>query len=108
MCVLLYLCVAGGDVFVGAAVLLVGVSAVGSDDVDVAGNDEAENLLARPEGPRLQDGRLGYLAVPRGEEHQQVHHLALRGQRDGSEGDYFLLTCVKDHAHYSHINPLIW
>lgn len=93
MCVSLYLGVPGGDVLVGATVLLVRVSAVGTNDVDVARDDEAEDLLARPEGPRFQDGWLGHLAVPRRKEHQQVHHLTLKGQRDGSEKD-----CLKDHA----------
>lgn len=65
--------------FVGPAVLLVRVGAVRSDDVDVSRDDQAEHLLARPERPRLQDGRLRHLAVPRGQEHQQVHHLTLQG-----------------------------
>lgn len=69
--------VSGRDVFVGPAVLLVGVGAVCSDHVDVSGNDEAEDLLARPQRTGLDDGGLGDLAVPRGEEHEQVHHLAL-------------------------------
>lgn len=70
MCVSLYLGVPGRDVLVGAAVLLVRVSAVGTDYVDVARDDETEDLFARPEGPGFQDGGLGHLAVPRGEEHQ--------------------------------------
>lgn len=63
--------------FVGPTVLLVWVGAVCSDGVDVARDDEAEDLLARPERPGLQDGWLGHLAVPRGQEHQEVHHIAL-------------------------------
>lgn len=62
---------------VGPAVFLVGVGAVRSDHVDVSGNDEAEDLLACPQGAGLDDRRLGDLAVPRGEEHEQVHHLTL-------------------------------
>ena len=69
---------------------------MGADDVDVAGDDETEYLLARPERSGLQDGRLGHFAVPRGEEHQQVHHLAL--QVEIGPKNYFLFTCVKDHA----------
>ena len=65
-------------------------------EVDLAGDDEGEQLLARPQGPagegdgegdgesdgggeapRLEDGRRGHLAVPGVQEHQQVHHLLL-------------------------------
>ena len=77
--------VPGRDVFVGPAVLLVWMGAVGPDHVDVSGDDEAEDLLSRPKGAGLDDGRLGDLAVPRGEEHQQVHHLSLPWERAADE-----------------------
>lgn len=54
---------------VRAAVLVVGVGAVGADAVDVAWYDEGEDLLARPQGPGLQDGRLWDLPIPCGQEH---------------------------------------
>lgn len=64
--------------FVRTAVLIIGMGAVGADAVDVAWYDEGEDLFARPQGPRLQDGWLRHLPVPRGQEHQEVHHLPLR------------------------------
>lgn len=62
---------------VRATVLIIGMGAVGTDTVDVAGYDEGEDLLPCPQGPGLQDGWLWDLAVPRGQEHQEVHHLPL-------------------------------
>ena len=58
------------DPLVGSIILVVRVGGVSSDDVDVAGNDEREHLLAGPEGLWLQDGRLGHLTVPAGQPHQ--------------------------------------
>lgn len=65
---------------VRAAVLIIGVGAMGADTVDVAGNDEGEDLLSCPQGPGLQDGWLWDLPVPRGQEHQEVHHFPLEGK----------------------------
>lgn len=65
--------------FVRPAVLVVRVGAVRSDHVDVSWNDEAEDLLARPQRPRLEDGGLRHLSVPGGEEHEEVHHFTLPG-----------------------------
>lgn len=65
--------------FVRPAVLVVGVGAVRADHVDVSWNDEAEDLLPRPQRPRLEDGGLGHLPVPSGEEHEEVHHFPLPG-----------------------------
>ena len=53
---------------------------MGADTVDVAGYDEGEDLLPRPQGPGLQDGWLWDLPVPRGQEHQEVHHFPLGGR----------------------------
>lgn len=63
--------------FVRAAVLIVGVGAVRSDDIDVSRNDEAEDLLACPQRTGLEDGRLRHFPIPGGEEHKEVHHFAL-------------------------------
>ena len=68
-----YLGVSRGDPLVGAVVLVVGVSGVGTDAVGVVGDDEREDLLARPERFRFQDGGLGDLPVPGGDPHQQLH-----------------------------------
>lgn len=65
------------DVLVRAAVLIIRMGAVGADAVDVAWYDEGEDLFARPQGPGLQDGWLRDLPVPRGQEHEEVHHFAL-------------------------------
>lgn len=48
---------------------------MGSDHVHVAGNDEREYLLARPERLGFEDGGPRHLAVPYGQEHEDVHHL---------------------------------
>lgn len=66
-----------GDPLVGPVVLLVRVGAVGADEVHVARDDQREDLLARPQGLGLQDGRHGHLPVPDGQEHQDRHHLVL-------------------------------
>lgn len=75
---LLYLSVSRGDVFVRAAVLFIGVSAVCADGINVPRDDQAEDLFASPERSRLQDSRLGHFAVPCGEKHEEVHNLTLK------------------------------
>lgn len=75
-----HLSVPGRDVLVRATVLIIRVGAMGADTVDVAGYDEGEDLLPRPQGPGLQDGWLWDLPIPRGQEHQKVHHLPLGGK----------------------------
>ena len=50
---------------------------MGADDVHVPGDDEREDLFPSPEGLGLVDGRLGHLAVPGGQPHQQLHHVLL-------------------------------
>ena len=72
-----YLGVSGGDVLVGGVVLIVRMGGVGANDVHVAGDDEGEDLFACPEGLGFVDGRLGHLAVPRGQPHQQLHYILL-------------------------------
>lgn len=78
-----YLGVPRRNVFVRPAVFVIRVGAVRPDAVDMARNDQGEDLLPGPEGAGLQDGRLGDFAVPRGKEHQEVHHLPLKKSREG-------------------------
>ena len=68
------------DPLVGSSILLVGMCAVGAHTVDAAGNDEGEELLARPLGPRFEHTRHGQTAVPRRQIHQQLHHVRLYTQ----------------------------
>ena len=49
--------------------------------VDVSGDDEREELLARPQRLGFDDGRDGQLSVPGGQEHDQGHHVFL-GEED--------------------------
>ena len=63
---------------VGPAVFFVWVSYVVADDIDATRDDESEELLARPQWTWLQDGRLRHSAIPRRQEHEQVHHLTLQ------------------------------
>ena len=65
-----HLCVSRRDPLVGSIILVVRVGGVSADDVDVAGYDEREHLLASPEGLWLQDGWLRHLTVPTGQPHQ--------------------------------------
>ena len=65
-----HLCVSGGDPLVGSIVLVVRVGGMSADDIDIAGYDEREHLLASPEGLWLQDGWLRHLTVPTGQPHQ--------------------------------------
>ena len=50
---------------------------MGAHTVDAAGDDEGKELLARPQGPRLEHTRHGQTAVPGGQVHQQLHHVRL-------------------------------
>ena len=50
---------------------------MGADAVDAAGDDDREDLLARPHRLRLQDGRVGKASVPRRHEHEDLHHFLL-------------------------------
>ncbi len=45
--------------------------------VDVARDDEGEELLPGPQRLGAEDGGHGQLAVPGGQEHDEVHHLLL-------------------------------
>lgn len=77
-----YLGVARRDMLVRAAVLVIWMSAVCADHVDVSRNDETEDLLPCPQSAGLEDGWLRHFAVPSGEEHQKVHHLPLQGRNE--------------------------
>ena len=72
-----HLGVPGRDVLIRAVILPVRVGGVSTNHVHVPGNDEREQLLARPERFGLDDGWLGDLAVPGGQPHQQFHHFFL-------------------------------
>ena len=50
-----------------------------TNDIDVAGDGECEHLLASPEWLGFEDGWLWHLAIPRGQPHQEVHHILLGG-----------------------------
>ena len=50
--------------FVGAAVLIIGMGAVGTDHVDIPWNDHTEDLFACPKRFGLQNGWLWKLAIP--------------------------------------------
>ena len=63
------------------------------DAVDLAGDDEGEDLFAGPERSRLDNGRHRHVSVPPRQLHQQVHHVrlfdedvAFRHLTDGAEG----------------------
>ena len=49
-----------------------------SHTVDVAGDDEREQLFSGPHRLRLDDGRNRKLSVPGGQEHDECHHVLLR------------------------------
>ena len=56
------------------------MGAVSFDEVDIGRDDERHHLLASPEGAGLDDGRLGDVAVPVWEPHQEVHQLFLENE----------------------------
>ncbi len=49
------------------------------DEVNVPRDYERKHLFTGPERLGFEYGRVGHLAVPRGEPHQQVHHGLLVG-----------------------------
>lgn len=75
------LSVARGYPLVGSSVLFIWVRAVCAHAVDAARNDEWEELFARPQWPWLEHTRHGQTAIPRGQVHQQLHHVRLRRQQ---------------------------
>mmetsp|Transcript_11745 Transcript_11745/g.47415 ORF Transcript_11745/g.47415 Transcript_11745/m.47415 type:complete len:693 (-) Transcript_11745:659-2737(-) len=77
-----HLCVRLGDHIVGLLrVGAVGVVVAARDEVDGVGNNQREQLLASPQRPRLEDGRLGDLAVEVLDPHQHVHDDVLLDER---------------------------
>ena len=73
-----YLGVSRGDPLVRPLVLIIRVSAVGSDHIHSARDDERKQLLARPHWLGLDDGRLWDNTIPSGQVHQEVHKVSLK------------------------------
>lgn len=72
-----YLSIARGDESVRAIILIIRVSGVSTDDIDVTRDGESEHLLPCPEWLGLEDCWLRHLAIPGGKPHEQVHHFLL-------------------------------
>ena len=59
---------------------------MGADKIDHARDYEREELFASPQRFRFEDGWLGYLAVPGGQPHEEIHEVLLEeggGRRRG-------------------------
>ena len=85
--------VSGRDPMIGSSILIVRMGGVEPHTIDIARDDQREQLLPGPKGLGLQDGGDGHLAVPAGQEHEQVHHGFLVNEHvplghlpDGGEG----------------------
>ena len=85
--------VSGGDPVIGSSILVIRMDGVEPHTVDIAGDDQGEQLLPGPKGLGLQDCGDRHLAVPAGQEHEQVHHgflvnedVPLGHLPDGGEG----------------------
>ena len=62
---------------IGTIILIIRMCGVKSHTVDIARDDQRKQLFACPQRLGFENGRYGHLAIPAGEEHQQVHHQLL-------------------------------
>jgi len=80
------------------------------DQVHPARDDEGEDLLARPQGAGLEDAGVGHVAVPAGQEHEDVHHLALKQNNTGHRNNSAIPTLTDNNLvnHSGLIQPSIY
>lgn len=96
-----YLGVSGRYPLVRAVVLIIRVGGVSLDEVNVPRDYERKHLFTGPERLGFEYGRVGHLAVPRGEPHQQVHHGLLVGGDKKIKTKKNVLKINKVHTKYT-------